>query len=158
MTYFLINLILALIWASLQLFRPIDLIGGFVIGYGLIWLTRHWLGDDAARYIRRLPLFVGFVMYYLGELLTSTWQVTRMLFRDQHLLKPGIIAFPLNARTDLEITLLNNLLIFTPGTLGIDLSEDRATLYIHFIDVPDPEVARARIRNGIERRLLEVLR
>jgi multicomponent Na+:H+ antiporter subunit E len=158
MTLFLVNLILALLWASLQLFRPVDLVGGFIIGYALIWLTRDWLGDNAIRYARWVPTFVGFLIYYFKELLVSTIEVTKALFSDQSTLKPGIIALPLTAKTDLEIVLLNNLLIFTPGTLGVHLSADRQTLYVHIVNVPDANAARDKIKMGLERRLLEVLR
>jgi len=158
MTSFLMNLILALLWASLQLFRPVDLVGGFLIGYALIWLTRDWLGEGALRYTRWVPTFVSFLIYYFKELLVSTTEVTKALFSDQSTLKPGIIALPLTAKTELEIVLLNNLLIFTPGTLGVHLSLDRKTLYVHILNVPDANVARDKIKMGLERRLLEVLR
>jgi multicomponent Na+:H+ antiporter subunit E len=158
MTYFVMNLLLALLWAALQAFRPMDLVGGFIIGYALIWLTRDWLGENARRYTRRVPVFLMFVLYYFRELVTSALEVIRALFRDQNSLKPGIIAFPLDAKSDMEIVLLNNLLIFTPGTLGVHLSENREILFIHIIDVPDPDDARHRIKTGLERRLLEVLR
>jgi multicomponent Na+:H+ antiporter subunit E len=156
--FFLINLLLALLWASLQEFRPLDLVGGFIIGYLLLWLSRHWLGASAQRYTRRIPNLVRFVVYYFGELFESTWTVIKALFRDPATLKPGIIAYPLEAKTDLEIVLLNNLLVLTPGTLGVDLSPNRQFLYIHIIDVPDPNAARQKIKAGLERRLLEVLR
>lgn len=158
MTYFAMNLLLALLWAALQAFRPLDMVGGFVISYALIWLTRDWLGENARRYTRRVPVFLGFLIYYFRELLTSTVGVIQDLFSDQSTLKPGIIALPLDATTDLEIVLLNNLLIFTPGTLGVHLSEDRAILYVHILNVPDADDARHKIKNGLERRLLEVMR
>jgi multicomponent Na+:H+ antiporter subunit E len=158
MNLFLMNLMLALLWASLQLFRPVDLVTGFVIGYALIWLTRDWLGNDANRYTKRVPTFVRFLIYYFKELLLSTFEVTQALFSKQSSLKPGIIALPLTARTDLEIVLLNNLLIFTPGTLGVHLSPDRQILYVHILNVPDADVAREKIKMGLETRLLEVLR
>lgn len=146
MNFFLVNLLLALLWASLQAFRPIDLFGGFLIGYVLIWLSRSWLGEPAVRYIKRMPNLVRFVIYYCGEVLESTWNVIQAEFRDPTSLKPGIIAYPLEAESDLEIVLLNNLLVLTPGTLGVDLSPDRRTLYIHIIDVPDPNIARQKSR------------
>lgn len=158
MNLFLMNLLLALLWASLQMFHPVDLVGGFIIGYALIWLTRDWLGEEARRYTRWIPTFVGFLLYYFKELLVSALEVTVALFSDQSTLKPGIIALPLTAKTDLEIVLLNNLLIFTPGTLGVHLSKDRQTLYVHIINVPDADTARDKIKTGLERRLLEVLR
>lgn len=158
MNFFLVNLLLALLWASLQEFRPVDLLGGFLVGYVLIWMTRSWSGDAAAAYTKRMPNLLRFVIYYCGEVLESTWNVIQAEFRNPSTLKPGIIAYPLEARTDLEIILLNNLLVLTPGTLGVDLSPDRRTLYIHIIDVPDPDIARQKIKDGLECRLLEALR
>ena len=158
MTYFLINILLAFLWASFQAFRPLDVLTGFALGYGIIWLTRAWLGEDAARYVWRIPRFLFFLGYYLVELFSSTLVVVRALFQSQSALRPGIVGYPLEARTELEIVLLNNLLVLTPGTLGVALSEDQRTLYIHFLDVPDAELVRQRIRNGLEKRLLEVLR
>ena len=158
MRFFLINIMLGLLWASLQQFRPIDFVSGFVLGFLILSLGRNWLDEGATPYVRRMPVFIGFIIFYIGELITSTWGVVQALFRNQSTLRPGLIAFPLEARTDLEIVLLNNLLSLTPGTLGVGLSADRKLLYVHVIDVPDPEVARAHIRNGLERRLLEVLR
>lgn len=158
MTYLLVNILLAFLWAALQMFRPLDLISGFVLGYFLIWITRNWLGNDAVRYSRRIPVFIRFLVFYVGELLQATWDVIRALFRDPSTLRPGIIAFPLEAKTELEIVLFNNFLVFTPGTLGVDLSPDRKVLYMHCLDVPDAEEARERLRTGLERRLLEVLR
>lgn len=158
MNFFLLNLLLGLLWASLHEFRPIDLLGGFLIGYALIWISRNWLGEESVRYVKRMPNLLRFLLYYCGEVLESTWNVILAEFRNPSSLKPGIIAYPLEAKSDLEIVLLNNLLVLTPGTLGVDLSPDRRTLYIHIIDVPDPDIARQKIKDGLERRLLEALR
>lgn len=158
MTTFLLNLLLALLWASLHQFRPIDLVSGFVIGYGLLLITREWLGDGAKNYSRKMPTLIRFVLYYFKELFASTWEVTLSLFSDQSKLKPGIIDVPLDAKTDFEIVLLNNLLFFTPGTFGMHLSPDKKTLYVHVIDMPDIDVARNKIKNELEHRLLELIR
>ena len=67
---------------------------------------------------------------------------------------------PLDAKTDAEITLLACLITLTPGTLSLDLAADRSVLYIHimYIDHNDIEAARRTIKEGYERRVLEVLR
>jgi multicomponent Na+:H+ antiporter subunit E len=75
-------------------------------------------------------------------------------------MRPGVVAIPLDARTDAEITLLANLITLTPGTLSLDVSSDRRMLYIHvmYIDNDDLEEVRRKIKAGFERRVLEVLR
>lgn len=46
----------------------------------------------------------------------------------------------------------------TPGTLSVDLSEDRKTLFVHVMFLDDVEKARKEIKNGLESRILEVTR
>ena len=46
----------------------------------------------------------------------------------------------------------------TPGTLSLDVSEDRKTLYIHAMYVENPDDLRKEIKDGLEKRLLELLR
>ena len=50
--------------------------------------------------------------------------------------------------------LLANVISLTPGTLSLDVSEDRKTLYIHAMYASDPEAVREEIREGLEKRLL----
>lgn len=73
---------------------------------------------------------------------------------------PGVIAIPLDARTDTEITLLANLITLTPGSVSLDLSRDRRLLYVHamYIDGGDIEAYRRSVKEGLERRVLELLR
>jgi multicomponent Na+:H+ antiporter subunit E len=72
-------------------------------------------------------------------------------------MRPGVIGIPLRARTDLEITVLANLITMTPGTLSLDVSPDRRTLYIHAMYIHDPEALRRDIQDNLERRVLELL-
>jgi multicomponent Na+:H+ antiporter subunit E len=65
---------------------------------------------------------------------------------------------PLDARTDEEITMLANLVTLTPGTVCLDVSEDRRTMFIHAMFVNDPDELRNEIKQGLERRVLELLR
>jgi multicomponent Na+:H+ antiporter subunit E len=74
------------------------------------------------------------------------------------MMTPGVVAIPIRAKTDLEITLLANLISMTPGTLSLDVSEDRKTLYVHAMYVKDPQDLRDDITNNLERRVLEILR
>ena len=73
-------------------------------------------------------------------------------------LAPGIVAFPLTAESDIEITLLANLITLTPGTLAIDVSSDRKKLYIHVLALNDRERLIVAIASGLERRVIEVFR
>jgi len=73
-------------------------------------------------------------------------------------MKPGIVAIPLSAETDLEITLLANLISLTPGTLSLDISDDRKVLYVHGMFINDKDEFIEGVKSGFERRLLEIMR
>ncbi len=76
----------------------------------------------------------------------------RMLSPNMRL-RPGIIAVPLDLERDWQITLLANLITLTPGSLSVDLSEDRRVLFVHLLELDDPEAARREIKDGFERRI-----
>jgi multicomponent Na+:H+ antiporter subunit E len=64
----------------------------------------------------------------------------------------------LKATSDVEITVIANLISLTPGTLTLDVSDDRQVLYIHSIYVDDIDALTDSVTNGVERRTLELLR
>jgi len=45
-----------------------------------------------------------------------------------------------------------------PGTLSVDVSDDRKALFIHALDIPDREVLIGRIAAGFETHVLRTLK
>ncbi|WP_024333993.1 Na+/H+ antiporter subunit E [Desulfotignum balticum] len=131
-------------------------IAGFFIGYIILWVSSPLYPDT--RYLRKLPKTINLVLYFFKELVISSFRVTWDVITPSHISRPGIIGVPLSARTDLEIFLVSNLLSLTPGTLSVDLSEDRHTLFVHVMFLEDVDKTRHEIKNGLEKRVLEVMR
>jgi len=50
-------------------------------------------------------------------------------------INPGIVRISPDLKTDLGITMLANSITLTPGTLSVDIDEDKNDLYIHWINV-----------------------
>ena len=157
MIYFCFNILLALVWALAngQISLP-GLAIGFVLGYGVLWFAQPLTGPS--RYFRRLPVALRFAVFFLWQLALSNLRVAYDVITPRLYMRPGIVAVPLDATTDQEITLLANLITLTPGTLSLDVSEDRRTLYVHAMFVDSPDNVRDSIKNGFERRLLELMR
>lgn len=157
MNRFLLNALLALVWAlaggeiSLT-----SLTVGFVLGYFVLWVAQPVMPPTG--YFRRLPRAVRFAGYFLWQLLLSNLRVAHDVITPRLYMRPGIVAIPLDAKSDQEITLLANLITLTPGTLSLDISEDRRFLYVHAMFVEDAKSVRDGIKNGFERRLLELMR
>lgn len=74
-------------------------------------------------------------------------------------ISPAIVAVPLDVEGDFSVTLLANVISLTPGTLTLDVSDDKRVLYIHSMyGGDDPDAVRREIKSGLERRVLEVTR
>lgn len=157
MNLLVLNLFLALGWALITgRFTVWTFAVGFVLGYLALWIVRPLYGPT--RYFERLWLLLRLIGHFLYELVLSSLQVAWDSITPAHLSSPGIVGIPLDVRTDAEILVLANLVSLTPGSLSLEISEDRRTLYVHFMFVDDPDALRARIKGGIERRLLEMTR
>lgn len=155
---FLINVLLAVAWVFVTgSFSVLNGVFGFVLGLGALSLIREQIGTIG--YVRRIRRVTGLAGLFLYELLLSAIRVFKLVLTpDLSKLEPGFIAYPLTVDRDYEISMLANLITLTPGTLSVDVSDDRRTLYIHAIHVPDPEELRADIANGFERKIMEAFR
>jgi len=154
---FLVNIFLALGFSAVMgQLNLSGFIAGFVVGYLALWLSKPLYGNT--RYFERLPRVLGLITYFGKELLISNLKVLWDVITPKHISRPGIIALPLDARTDAEIMMVANLISLTPGTLSLDLSEDRRLLYIHVMFLDDIDHTRRQIKQGLEKRVLEVMR
>lgn len=151
------NVMLALAWAALTgKLNSLNLLLGFALGALVLWLMGPVLGRP--HYIRKLGQVISFALFFLWELFLSNLRVAYEVITPGHNMRPGVVAVPLDAQTPQEITLLANLITLTPGTLSLDVSADRKMLYIHAMYVDDIEEFRRSIKDGFERRVIEVLR
>jgi multicomponent Na+:H+ antiporter subunit E len=107
--------------------------------------------NPAIRAFRILKL----VLAFLREFGLSVLRVAKLVLSPRMTFSPGIFVFPLALTRDFEITLLANLITLTPGTLTVDVSDDRRSLLVHAIDCPDPDLARRDIAEGFERLIQE---
>jgi multicomponent Na+:H+ antiporter subunit E len=107
---------------------------------------------------RKIRQVISFAVFFLWELLVANLRVAHDVVTPRHRMRPGVIAVPLDAQTDFEITSVANTITLTPGTLSIDVSADKRVLYIHAMYIDDVEAYRHQVKDRFERKLLEVLR
>jgi multicomponent Na+:H+ antiporter subunit E len=151
------NLVLALVWVAMSgHFSAENLAVGFAFGYLALFLLQRATGPSA--YFAKAGRLAAFAAFYLVELVRANLRVAYDVVTPRHNMKPGIVAIPLEASSNVEITLLANLITMTPGSLSLDVSDDRSTLYVHSMFMSDPEAFRDTIKRDFERRVLELLR
>jgi multicomponent Na+:H+ antiporter subunit E len=107
---------------------------------------------------RKIFWIIYFLLYILWELAISSFKVAFDVITPSVTGKPAVIGVPLNSDTNLEITILASLISLTPGTLTLDISHDRKTLYVHSMFTKDIEKLKKSIKRNLERPILEILR
>lgn len=152
MTIIVFNTLLALAWGLVSgHFTVINLAFGFVVSGILLTLIREQAGS--VHHFRRIVAVLVLALTFVWELIKSCVSVALIVLSPGRKLKPAIIAYPLTVERDGAITLLANLITLTPGTLSMDVSDDRKTLFIHAIDVDDTQAMIAGIKSSFERKI-----
>ncbi len=152
-----LNAAIAVGWAAISgNFSAGNLLLGFVMGFAALFLTRRLYGET--RYFHRVWWGFGLAGYFIYDLFMSSFRVLWDVFTPPIMARPGVIAVPLRAESDVEIFLTANLVSLTPGTLSLDLSDDKRLLYVHAMFAEDAAAIRRSLQEGMERRVLEALR
>ena len=152
------NILLALAWvAASGSVKVGTFLTGYLLGYLALWVSSG-SREHRSRYFSKLPQLATFTGFMLREILVSTLRVSWDVVTPTHHMRPAVLAVPLEAKSDGEITVIANLLTLTPGTLMLDVSPDRRSLYMHAMYVDDPDAQRERTKKGYEQRVLELLR
>ncbi len=157
MNRLLLNILLALAWMFLNgdLYFA-NFIEGFVISFIILWISSH--ATKSINYIKKIPKLISFIFYFLYELIVANLEVAYDIVTPRHMMKPSIIAVPTDAETEMEITLLANLITLTPGTLSLDVSTDKKIIYVHSMYTTNAQEFIEQLKSGLERKLLEVMR
>ena len=155
--YFLTNILLAIVWVLLTgNINGSNFVFGFVLGFFIVWMIS--LRNKDTRYVKFIPKIIVFVLYFFYQLIKANFEVAYEVATPHHNMNPGIVAIPLDITTDFEITVLTSVIALTPGSLCIDVSEDKKTLYVHSMNIVSREDYIHQIKNGFEKRLLNITR
>lgn len=151
------NILLALIWAATtEEFSAANLAIGYLLGYMLLFLLRTVVQQH--KYFRDVYDLIALAIFFVAELVMANIRMAYYTVMPLSRMKPAVIAVPLEPMNETELTVLANLITLTPGTLTLDISDDRRIMYIHIMRLYDLEEARQNIKSGFEDRVLKGLR
>ena len=136
-------------------FDPPYLVFGFVLGYLILWL--FYQKSPTPKYFREVPLVIEFVIFFLWEVILSNIRLTITILSPKMNLQPAVVAVPLDLKSEVGIVILSHMITLTPGTLSLDISSNRHTIYVHVYDLDDPDKFVERIKSKFERRVREII-
>lgn len=105
--------------------------------------------------LRRMLAWIVLGALFVRELFFSVRDVLAAVIKPGRIEHSGIVAVPLDVRSDMGIAMLANLITLTPGTTSLHISEDRRRLYVHVMSLSDDAVEQ--IKTGFERRVMEAM-
>lgn len=157
--HFIMNLMLTFVWVAISgTLNFINFLFGYVLGFAILWLIERRKDKSRKKYFYRVPKILGFIMYFVYDMLKANFKIAYDMLTPSLFMRPGIVEYPTLAKTDIEITMLTNVISLTPGTLIIDVSEDKKYIYIHSLYLQNKEKFIQHIRKNLEIRLLEIMR
>ena len=147
------SLLLALTWAALQGEMTLaNLLVGYGVGYVILALLAKG-GVLPSTLTSRTAHAAELAGFFAWALVLANVRVAVDVLRPRTTIRPAVLAIPLDVTKDGEILLLSMLINLTPGSVTIDLSDDRRTLYVHVMHMSSPEASRREIKEGFERRV-----
>lgn len=153
---FLMNLLLSFIWVAITgSMYYTNFLFGFLLGFLILYIINK--NEEDKRYFNRVPKIIRFAFYFLSEMIKANFQVAYDVITPNYFFKPGIVRFPLTASSDSEINLLSMFISLTPGTILLDVSEDKKWIFIHvmYLDSKEKFISKMKYSEG---RILEIVR
>ena len=141
--------------ALLGAVTPRNVLIGYGLGYGVLALLEKG-GVLPSSFQSRVWRALSLAAFFLWELMLANVRVAADVLRPRTAIRPAVIAIPLDITSDGEILLLSALINITPGSVTIDLSDDRRTLYVHVMHITSADQSRHEIKSGFEKRVKRV--
>lgn len=148
----------ALLWVVWILLTHRFTAGNLLLAALLAWLIS--LGASRVRTatppVKKPLKMIAFFGVLLGDIVVSNMVVAKQVMGVPERLQPGFVAIPLDLKEALPITILASTISLTPGTVSIEITKDRKTLYVHALHVESETAIVGRIKGRYEKPLKEI--
>jgi multicomponent Na+:H+ antiporter subunit E len=114
------------------------------LSWRIFSLGRSWPLRDVLYGL--LGVVRSFVVLFVPDAVRSSIDMARRVVQPVIPMRPGIVAVPLRFRGPLDAFLLMSHVTLTPGNFIVDVDEERGLLFVHAIDVSDPEAIRRQVQ------------
>lgn len=135
-----LNVLIAVLWVLFQdedSFRFSTFFSGYIIGIIIIYLLHKFFNQEF--YPKKVWVVLKFLATYLYQLVTSSMTTMFYILFKTKEINPGLLIYESELNRDWQVTFLTILIIITPGSTVIRISEDKNKFFIHAIDVSDKE-------------------
>jgi multicomponent Na+:H+ antiporter subunit E len=149
-----LTLVWMLLWGT---FTPLSIVGGVLVA--LLVTALFPLPEALGRLPVRPLRLLGLVAFLAYDLVVSALEVSWEVVRYGSRARGAIVAVPLLSRSDHVVTVMANAVSLSPGTMVLQIDQDRGVCYVYALGPRDRAGAeRARLRTlDMQRRVLAAL-
>jgi len=98
---------------------------------------------------------IRYAFIFARALIKANIDVAKVVLSPHPTFRPGFLAVPMAAATDLEITLLANSITLTPGTISVHVVREHRIIVIHALDIGnDADAVRRDVQQTLEANIL----
>jgi multicomponent Na+:H+ antiporter subunit E len=128
----------------------------FIAGLSYKFLFHREIGEKLR--LGRLAHGIAYIPAYAWAEVKAHLKVIYLILHPRMPIKPGIVRVPTRLKTDFGVTGLADAITMTPGTLSVEVDEEKPSLYVHWIDVvtTDPKRVGEKIAWPFERYLRRI--
>lgn len=102
-------------------------------------------------------LAVRYFAMVLKDIFVANIQVAALVLGPLRKLQPGFVAVPIDLSSDVGITVLASTVSLTPGTVSVEVSEDKQWLYVHALHLENEQDLINEIQQRYQRPIKEIL-
>ena len=132
-------------------FAAEELIAGAVISVAVGLFSARFFIKDKPFYLFNPARFFILIYYsciiFMRELIKANIDVAKRALKPGKLnIHPGIVKVPVDVRSEYGVSMLANSITLTPGTITMDIADDKKGkkwFYIHWIDVAEQDPVKA---------------
>ncbi len=145
-------------------FKVEELVAGAIVSLAVALFSARFFIHENAGWLAQPVRALSMVFFWLGtfivEMVKANVDMAKRCFGGCKNVNPGIVKVPVELESDYGQAALANAITLTPGTITLDIAEDKegkTWYYIHWIDVTatDPaeagEIIKGRLERGIRR-------
>ena len=153
----ILSIVLLLTWLMLNnTISAGHIVLGSILSMLIPWLTQKFWPEQVClgkwSTILKFSILVGY------DIVVSNIFVAKLILGKNSNLKPDFLEIPLNIKHPLGLSILASTISLTPGTVSVDLNEDRTILIVHALHIEDIKSEIETIKNRYEQPLMEIFK
>ena len=106
--------------------------------------------------IKRFFKLIGFVLFYLKEVIKTNLILAYEVITPTHYMEPGFIKMDVEGLSDRQLLVFCNLITMTPGSMVVNVSDCKKFVYLHILYLENRKDTENEIRETYLKKVKEV--